>query len=203
MKYAVPLCQTDVQMQNWVMVKIILVISINLLPMLMCLFLSSGLTLGTPATTINKVCASGMKSIMLAAQSLMCGHQVASALNTHSFLLTWIKVQTQIWSLARARTLHYTSFSWLFYPKWLTILLHSYTVDAATGSNSGLSVLLKDTSTRVGIEPQTPWLKLCCDQKQALLSIRCDYCKLWQCGHRGHSFQFSDRVAEINKSYQT
>lgn len=43
---------------------------------------SSGLTLGTPATTINKVCASGMKSVMMAAQSLMCGHQVALALNT-------------------------------------------------------------------------------------------------------------------------
>lgn len=40
------------------------------------LIVSSGLTLGTPATTINKVCASGMKSIMMAAQSLMCGHQV-------------------------------------------------------------------------------------------------------------------------------
>lgn len=39
----------------------------------------SGLTLGTPATTINKVCASGMKSIMMAAQSLMCGHQVPVA----------------------------------------------------------------------------------------------------------------------------
>ncbi|XP_056450231.1 acetyl-CoA acetyltransferase, mitochondrial [Gadus chalcogrammus] len=37
--------------------------------------LGAGCTLGTPATTINKVCASGMKSIMLAAQSLMCGHQ--------------------------------------------------------------------------------------------------------------------------------
>jgi len=35
----------------------------------------------------------------------------------------------------------------------------SYTVDAATGSNLGLSVLLKDTSTRAGIEPPTPWLK--------------------------------------------
>uniref|UniRef100_H3CC99 Acetyl-CoA acetyltransferase 1 n=1 Tax=Tetraodon nigroviridis TaxID=99883 RepID=H3CC99_TETNG len=35
----------------------------------------SGLSLSTPATTINKVCASGMKSIMMAAQSLMCGHQ--------------------------------------------------------------------------------------------------------------------------------
>jgi len=31
----------------------------------------------------------------------------------------------------------------------------SSTVDSATGSNSGLSVLLKDTSTRAGIEPQT------------------------------------------------
>ncbi|KAG7516797.1 acetyl-CoA acetyltransferase, mitochondrial [Solea senegalensis] len=37
--------------------------------------LAAGLTQGTPATTINKVCASGMKSIMMAAQSLMCGHQ--------------------------------------------------------------------------------------------------------------------------------
>ncbi|XP_035770964.1 acetyl-CoA acetyltransferase, mitochondrial [Neolamprologus brichardi] len=37
--------------------------------------LGAGLTLSTPATTINKVCASGMKSIMMAAQSLMCGHQ--------------------------------------------------------------------------------------------------------------------------------
>jgi len=46
-----------------------------------------------------------------------------------------------------------------FYPKWLTILLYYYTVDTAAGSNSGLSVLLKDTSTRAGIEPPTPWLK--------------------------------------------
>uniref|UniRef100_A0A3Q4M5Q5 acetyl-CoA C-acetyltransferase n=1 Tax=Neolamprologus brichardi TaxID=32507 RepID=A0A3Q4M5Q5_NEOBR len=37
--------------------------------------LLGALTLSTPATTINKVCASGMKSIMMAAQSLMCGHQ--------------------------------------------------------------------------------------------------------------------------------
>ncbi|PIK45022.1 putative acetyl-CoA acetyltransferase, mitochondrial-like [Apostichopus japonicus] len=34
-----------------------------------------GLPLGTPCSTINKVCASGMKSVMLASQSLMCGHQ--------------------------------------------------------------------------------------------------------------------------------
>uniref|UniRef100_A0A6I8SJQ5 acetyl-CoA C-acetyltransferase n=1 Tax=Xenopus tropicalis TaxID=8364 RepID=A0A6I8SJQ5_XENTR len=37
--------------------------------------LGAGLAISTPTTTINKVCASGMKSIMLAAQSLMCGHQ--------------------------------------------------------------------------------------------------------------------------------
>ncbi|KAG9491379.1 hypothetical protein GDO78_000078 [Eleutherodactylus coqui] len=37
--------------------------------------LGAGLNISTPTTTINKVCASGMKSIMLAAQSLMCGHQ--------------------------------------------------------------------------------------------------------------------------------
>ncbi|KAG7470573.1 hypothetical protein MATL_G00115280 [Megalops atlanticus] len=37
--------------------------------------LGAGLPISTPATTINKVCASGMKSVMMAAQSLMCGHQ--------------------------------------------------------------------------------------------------------------------------------
>ncbi|KAM4795085.1 acetyl-CoA acetyltransferase, mitochondrial [Rhinophrynus dorsalis] len=37
--------------------------------------LGAGLAISTPTTTINKVCASGMKSIMLAAQNLMCGHQ--------------------------------------------------------------------------------------------------------------------------------
>lgn len=37
--------------------------------------LGAGLSVGTPCTTINKVCASGMKSIMMAAQSLMCGSQ--------------------------------------------------------------------------------------------------------------------------------
>ncbi len=35
----------------------------------------AGLPNTTPATTVNKVCASGMKSIMMAAQSIMCGHQ--------------------------------------------------------------------------------------------------------------------------------
>ncbi|XP_064628370.1 acetyl-CoA acetyltransferase, mitochondrial-like [Lineus longissimus] len=37
--------------------------------------LGAGLSINTPTTTVNKVCASGMKSIMMAAQSLMCGHQ--------------------------------------------------------------------------------------------------------------------------------
>ncbi|CAL4064396.1 unnamed protein product [Meganyctiphanes norvegica] len=35
--------------------------------------LMAGLNINTPCTTINKVCASGMKSVMLAAQSLMTG----------------------------------------------------------------------------------------------------------------------------------
>ncbi|XP_074072717.1 acetyl-CoA acetyltransferase, mitochondrial [Macrotis lagotis] len=37
--------------------------------------LGAGLPISTPCTTVNKVCASGMKSIMMASQSLMCGHQ--------------------------------------------------------------------------------------------------------------------------------
>lgn len=31
--------------------------------------------MGTPCTTINKMCASGLKSIQMASQALMCGHQ--------------------------------------------------------------------------------------------------------------------------------
>lgn len=37
--------------------------------------LFAGLPETTRCTTINKVCASGMKTIMMASQSLMCGHQ--------------------------------------------------------------------------------------------------------------------------------
>merc|ERR1712002_656112 len=33
--------------------------------------LGAGLSVGTPCTTVNKVCASGMKAIMLASQNLM------------------------------------------------------------------------------------------------------------------------------------
>lgn len=36
--------------------------------------LGAGLSLNVPCTTINKVCASGMKSVMLGAQSIMLGH---------------------------------------------------------------------------------------------------------------------------------
>mgnify|MGYP001801373457 FL=1 len=42
--------------------------------------LGAGLPISTPCTTINKVCASGMKSIMMASQSLMLGHQVSLSL---------------------------------------------------------------------------------------------------------------------------
>ncbi|KAK7108598.1 acetyl-CoA acetyltransferase, mitochondrial-like [Littorina saxatilis] len=37
--------------------------------------LGAGLPITTPTSTVNKVCASGMKAVMLAAQNLMCGHQ--------------------------------------------------------------------------------------------------------------------------------
>jgi len=37
--------------------------------------LYAGLSKSTPCTTVNKVCASGLKSIMLAAQSIKCGDQ--------------------------------------------------------------------------------------------------------------------------------
>ncbi|XP_059485107.1 acetyl-CoA acetyltransferase, mitochondrial [Neocloeon triangulifer] len=37
--------------------------------------LFAGLLKSVPCTTVNKVCASGMKAIQLASQNLMCGHQ--------------------------------------------------------------------------------------------------------------------------------
>jgi len=37
--------------------------------------LKAGIGYEVPCTTINKVCASGMKAVMLAAQSIMCGQQ--------------------------------------------------------------------------------------------------------------------------------
>lgn len=59
---------------------------------MMSLIVLLGLTLSTPATTVNKVCASGMKSIMLAAQSLMCGHQVR--LNGHAVASCFLTICT-------------------------------------------------------------------------------------------------------------
>uniref|UniRef100_A0A7N4NZQ0 Acetyl-CoA acetyltransferase, mitochondrial n=1 Tax=Sarcophilus harrisii TaxID=9305 RepID=A0A7N4NZQ0_SARHA len=44
--------------------------------------LGAGLPISIPCTTVNKVCASGMKSIMMASQNLMCGHQGNCAENT-------------------------------------------------------------------------------------------------------------------------
>jgi acetyl-CoA C-acetyltransferase len=35
----------------------------------------AGLPKETPSTTINKVCASGMKAIMMGSQAIMCGSQ--------------------------------------------------------------------------------------------------------------------------------
>lgn len=37
--------------------------------------LAAGLPNSVPATTVNKVCASGMKAIMMAASSILCGQQ--------------------------------------------------------------------------------------------------------------------------------
>ncbi|KAB1254965.1 Acetyl-CoA acetyltransferase; mitochondrial [Camelus dromedarius] len=44
--------------------------------------LGAGLAISTPCTTVNKVCASGLKAIMMASQNLMCGHQGNCAENT-------------------------------------------------------------------------------------------------------------------------
>lgn len=54
-------------------------------PSQLLLSLFEGLPISTPCTTINKVCASGMKSIMLAAQSLQCGSQVSFPI-IHTFI---------------------------------------------------------------------------------------------------------------------
>lgn len=63
-------------MKNATSQREVLVLMLVLLGLCNVCFPHAGLPLSTEATTINKVCASGMKSIMLAAQSLMCGHQV-------------------------------------------------------------------------------------------------------------------------------
>ena len=47
--------------------------------------LVAGLPLSTPTSSVNKVCASGMKAVMLAAQNLMCGHQVRQIQQSEQF----------------------------------------------------------------------------------------------------------------------
>ena len=42
--------------------------------------LKAGIPDSVPCTTINKVCASGMKALAIAAQSIMCGSQVKYAI---------------------------------------------------------------------------------------------------------------------------
>jgi len=54
---------------------------------------------------------------------------------------------------------HYITFQLADTYQKRLIMLRSYTVDKATGSNSGLSDLLKDTLTRARIELPTPLLK--------------------------------------------
>ena len=51
----------------------------------------AGLPQSVDCTTINKVCASGMKAIALGAQSIMLGHQVSVcyALVRSQCLLSW------------------------------------------------------------------------------------------------------------------
>jgi len=42
---------------------------------LVCWMTALGLPRSTVCTTVNKVCSSGMKSVMLGSQALMCGQQ--------------------------------------------------------------------------------------------------------------------------------
>ena len=53
--------------------------------------LGAGIPISTPCTTIHKVCASGMKSVMLAAQSLACGSQVCACM----YILDFVNCQIE------------------------------------------------------------------------------------------------------------
>lgn len=56
--------------------------------------LGAGLPISTPCTTVNKVCASGTKSLMLAAQALACGSQqcmVAGGMESMSHVPYYLK----------------------------------------------------------------------------------------------------------------
>jgi len=73
----------------------------------------------------------------------------------------------------------------------------------ATGSNTGLSVLLKDTSTRAGIEPPTPWLK---DRPAnhwptvVLLGLGKD-CGLGQNNYNGGRYSSAEVTQQISHSW--
>ena len=49
--------------------------------------LNAGLAESTPCTTVNKVCASGLKAIMMASQALMCNHQQVCSCRNKSMLV--------------------------------------------------------------------------------------------------------------------
>ncbi|TPP67291.1 Acetyl-CoA acetyltransferase [Fasciola gigantica] len=57
--------------------------------------LRGGLSLATPCTAVNKICASGMKAIIIAAQSVALGHQ-ASVSNKFFVLFPLKKNEDQL-----------------------------------------------------------------------------------------------------------
>ena len=62
--------------------------------------IEAGLTTDVPCTTINKVCASGMKAIMMAAQSIKAGENdivIAGGMENMSWYhIIWIKHEMDI-----------------------------------------------------------------------------------------------------------
>ena len=65
--------------------------------------IAAGLSQEVPCTTINKVCSSGMKSIILAAQSIICGDNdivIAGGMEKYVFC-TSLLCQRKKWSEAR------------------------------------------------------------------------------------------------------
>jgi len=69
----------------------------------------------------------------------------------------WIQIMLSMYSLCCCFSFFFISYH--LADAFFQSDLQSYTVDTATSRHSGLSVLLKDTSTRAGVEPPTPWLK--------------------------------------------
>jgi acetyl-CoA C-acetyltransferase len=59
--------------------------------------IAAGISIETPATTVNKVCASGMKTVMMAAQSIALGDQdivVAGGMENMSMIPHYIHMRT-------------------------------------------------------------------------------------------------------------